>query len=73
MAQALLSVLEYGRRFGSIFLPHLGNLPIASIRTAMVAMVVERNAARETVETAKRVLPQISSVFGFGMAKSCAA
>jgi site-specific recombinase XerD len=50
-------------------LPDLGNLPIASISTAMVAAVVEKIAAREAVETAKRVLTQISNVFSFAMAK----
>jgi integrase len=55
-------------------LPHLGNLPVASISTAMVATVVEKIAARGVVETAKRVLTQISAVFSFAMAKGwCSA
>lgn len=57
------------RAFERDVLPHLGNLPVASISTAMVATVVEKIAARDAVETAKRVLTQISNVFSFAMAK----
>jgi integrase len=57
------------RAFERDVLPHLGSLPVASISTAMVAGVVERIAARDAVETAKRVLTQVSSVFRFAMAK----
>jgi integrase len=57
------------RAFERDVLPQLGNLPVASISTAMVAEVVEKIVAREAVETAKRVLTQITNVFSFAMAK----
>ena len=57
------------RAFERDVLPYLGYLPVASISTAMVANVIEKIAAREAVETAKRVLTQISGVFSFAMAK----
>jgi integrase len=60
--------VKSARAFERDVLPHLGNLPIASISTAMVAAVIEKIAAREAVETAKRVLTQISGVFSFAMA-----
>jgi integrase len=66
------SVLHHtksARAFERDVLPHLGNLPIASISTAMVSKVVEQIAAREATETAKRVLTQIIGVFRFAMAK----
>ena len=61
--------VKSARAFARDVLPDLGNLPVASISTAMVATVVEKIAAREAVETAKRVLTQISNVFSFAMAK----
>jgi len=61
--------VKSARAFERDVLPDLGNLPVASISTAMVAAVVEKIAAREAVETAKRVLTQISNVFSFAMAK----
>lgn len=61
--------VKSARAFERDVLPRLGNLPIASITTAMVAAVIEKIAAREAVETAKRVLTQISAVFSFAMAK----
>jgi integrase len=61
--------LKSARAFERDVLPHLGNLPIASVTTAMVAATVEKIAAREAIETAKRVLTQVSAVFRFAMAK----
>jgi integrase len=49
-------------------LPHLGLLPIASITTSMVSVVVERIHGRDAQETAKRVLTQINGVFRYAMA-----
>ena len=61
--------VKSARAFARDVLPDLGNLPVASISTAMVANVIEKITARDAVETAKRVLTQISSVFSFAMAK----
>jgi integrase len=57
------------RAFERDVLPYLGNLPIASISTAMVATAMEKIAARNALETAKRVLTQVSGVFSLAMAK----
>jgi integrase len=64
-----LHYVKSARAFERDVLPHLGNLPVASISTAMVATVVEKIAARPAVETAKRLLTQISAVFSFAMSK----
>jgi len=61
--------VKSARAFERDVLPLLGNLPVASISTAMVAKVVEKIAKRAVVETAKRVLTQISAVFSFAVAK----
>lgn len=50
-------------------LPHLGKLPIASISTAMVSLVIERIHSRDVLETAKRILTQINGVFRYAIAK----
>jgi integrase len=68
-----LHFVKSARAFERDVLPHLGNLPIASISTAMVATVIEKIAAREAVETAKRVLTQVSGVFSFAAAKGWCA
>jgi len=66
--------VKSARAFERDVLPRLGNLPIASISTAIVAAVIEEIVARAAVETAKRVLTQISAVFSFAMAKGwCSA
>jgi integrase len=61
--------IKSARAFERDVLPHLGSLPVASISTAMIATVIEKIAARDVVETAKRVLTQISAVFSFAMSK----
>lgn len=66
--------VKSARAFERDVLPQLGNLPVAAISTATVAAVIEKIVAREAVETAKRILTQISNVFSFAMAKGwCSA
>jgi integrase len=50
-------------------LPYLGKLPIASISTAMVSVVIERIHSRDVQETAKRILTQINGIFRYAVAK----
>lgn len=62
------------RAFERDVLPLLGNVPIASVSTAMVATVLEKIAKREATETAKRVHTQINGVFRYAIAKGwCSA
>lgn len=62
------------RAFERDVLPMLGNLPIASVSTAMVAAVLENIVKREANETAKRVHVQITDVFRYAIAKGwCSA
>lgn len=50
-------------------LPYLDKLPIASITTAMVSVVIERIHSRDVQETAKRILTQINGIFRYAVAK----
>lgn len=49
--------------------PTLGNLPIANITPAMVAMTIERIYNRDVLETATRILQHVNGVFRYAQAK----